>query len=61
MSGKSLKMLNGYHPQSNNKIPDKLPHVYKQTTLDPMTRYNTSAFGFSDGIFAAWAAATRTP
>eukprot|EP00966_Prymnesium_polylepis_P219926 5087734-Prymnesium_polylepis.1 len=59
MSGKNLKMLNGYNPQSNNKIPDKLVNVYKTTTLDPLTRYNTMAFGFADVCLGDWARDTR--
>eukprot|EP00966_Prymnesium_polylepis_P307372 7103014-Prymnesium_polylepis.1 len=59
MSGKNLKMLAGYCPLTNNKIPAKLASAYKTATLDPMTRYNVSSFGFADALFADWSANTR--
>ena len=59
MSGKNLKMLVGYDPQNNNKIPDKLANAYKQATADPKTRYNTVAFGFDDLLFKPCASASR--
>ena len=58
MSGKNLKMLKGYNPQSNEKT-DKLATVYKQATIDPLTRYNCVAFNFNDSVLEDDCVASR--
>jgi hypothetical protein len=57
MSGKTRRMLAGFNTQ--NEPTKDLNTVYKRTTLDPTTRYNTQAFGFKDGCFAEWSVACR--
>ena len=59
MSGKARRMLMGFN--NNNEPTPALGKVYQKASMDPLTRYNVSAFGFKDLCFPEWSLGCRRP
>ena len=59
MSGKARRMLMGFN--NNNEPTPALGKVYQKASMDPLTRYNASAFGFKDLCFPEWSSGCRRP
>ena len=59
MSGKARRMLMGFN--NNNEPTPALGKVYQKASMDPLTRYNASAFGFKDLCFPEWSLGCRRP